>query len=282
MEILVFGQTGQLGHALGSFPGVTCLPRETADLSNPDACAALITETDADAIINAAAYTAVDAAEQEQALADQVNAHSPAAMARAAAGRGLPFVHVSTDYVFDGSGTTPFAADAPIHPINAYGRSKALGEQGIVAAGGAYAILRTSWVFSAWGKNFVKTMLALAETRDQLSVVCDQIGGPTAAMDIARTCLTLANSLRQHPDKAGIYHYSGQPDTSWAGFAREIFAQAGKNITVHDIPSSDFPTPAQRPANSRLDCSGLKAAFDIERPDWRRSLTDVLQELTQP
>lgn len=278
-NILVFGKTGQIGYELGLHPGVTCLPRSAADLTDPAACAALITKTGADAIINAAAYTAVDDAEENEALATQINGHTPSAMARAAAERVLPFIHISTDYVFNGAGSTPIRPNTPTEPINAYGRSKLVGEAGIRAAGGRYLILRTSWVFSARRKNFVKTMLRLAETHNQLDVVCDQIGGPTSAADIAVTCLKLANALRTDPSKSGSHHYCGTPDVSWAGFAREIFAQSGHAVTVNEIPSTDFPTAAKRPRNSRLDCSGLETSFAISRPDWRQSLTAVLKTI---
>lgn len=278
-KILVFGQTGQVATELALQAPVSALSRDVADLSDPEACAAIIAATDADVIINAAAYTAVDAAQSDEAQATIVNGHAPAAMARAAAARGLPFIHISTDYVFDGSGTAPMAPNMPTGPINAYGRSKLAGEDGIRAAGGAYAILRTSWVFSAHGNNFVKTMLRLSETRTALTVVGDQVGGPTAAADIAATCLKLAHAFYAGNGKTGTYHYSGSPDVSWADFAREIFAQSNRAITVTDIPTADFPTPAKRPGNSRMDCTDLETAYAVYRPDWRQSLGAVLKTL---
>jgi len=187
-------------------------------------------------------------------------------------------VHYSTDYVFDGKGTAPFKPDDPARPINAYGRSKRLGELAVVDSGAAYAILRTSWVFSATGQNFVKTMLRLSDAHPTLLVVADQIGGPTPAAAIAQACLTIAEALRAAPDLSGIYHFSGTPATSWSDFAREIFARAGRNTSVTDIATADYPTPAQRPGNSRLDCSTL-AAFGLRAPDWRRGLEQVLQEI---
>ena len=288
MSVLVFGKTGQVARELArigpAFGGVTCLGRDQADLSDPEACAAIIATTDASAVINAAAYTAVDKAEDEEALATVINGHAPAAMAQACVVRGLPFVQISTDYVFDGSGDQPWATDAPTGPLGAYGRSKLLGEEGVRAAGGAHAILRTSWVFSAHGANFVKTMLRLAESRDALTVVADQIGGPTWAGDIARTCLTLARDMAAGQDEeraGGTYHLSGAPDVSWADFAREIFARAGKQVTVTDIPSADYPTPAKRPGNSRMDGATLTQDFGLPRPDWRVGLDNVLNELKE-
>lgn len=282
MAVLVFGRTGQVATELARAGGddVVCLGRAQADLTDPGACAAIVRDTDAAAVINAAAYTAVDRAEEEEALATVINGDAPAAMARAAAGRGLPFVHISTDYVFDGSGTRPWRPDDGTGPLGAYGRSKLAGERGIAAAGGPHAILRTSWVFSAHGHNFVRTMLRLAGKTDHLRIVEDQIGGPTEAGDIARACLTVARGLRAAPERTGIYHFSGAPDASWAGFAREIFSQAGLPVTVEGIPSSEYPTAAQRPQNSRLDCATLEERFGVARPDWRESLGRVLAELS--
>lgn len=200
-------------------------------------------------------------------------------MARAAAARGIPFLHISTDYVFDGSGTQPWSTEDTPAPKGAYGRSKLQGEFGVAQAGGAYVILRTSWVFSAHGANFVKSMLKLGKERDALSIVNDQIGGPTSAVDIAATLLKMATVFKEGDGKTGTYHYSGEPDVSWEAFAREIFAQAGLKVDVTGIPSSAYPTPAARPLNSRLDCRRLETGFSIHCPDWRASLTHVLNEL---
>jgi dTDP-4-dehydrorhamnose reductase len=281
MKALVFGQTGQVARELARrVPvGVTAefLGRDRADLADPDACAAAVMAADVDVVINAAAWTAVDRAETEEAAAQVVNGVAPGAMARAAATRGLPFVHISTDYVFDGAGVTPFGVDHPVGPLGAYGRSKLAGEQAVQAAGGAYVILRTSWVVSAHGSNFVKTMLRLGAERDSLNVVADQIGGPTPAADIADAVYVIAAGLRAGAP-GGVQHFTGAPDVSWAGFARAIMAQAQLGCIVQDIASSAYPTPARRPLNSRLDCSGL-AAFGLTRPDWRAGLDLILQEL---
>lgn len=280
MTILVFGQTGQVATELrAQKPDAIFLGRDRADLSDPAACAAVIREIHPDAVINAAAWTAVDKAEAEEAAATVVNGAAPAAMALAAAQLGVPFVQISTDYVFDGAGDAPFKPDHPVAPLGAYGRSKLAGEQGVIAAGGIHAILRTSWVFSAHGANFVKTMLRLSETRDRLSVVADQIGGPTPARAIAEACLSIAHQLCADPSKGGTYHFSGAPDVSWAGFARETFAQAGRGTVVEDIPTAAYPTPARRPANSRLDCSTTQKVFGIARPDWKAELGLVLKDL---
>ncbi|WFE75027.1 dTDP-4-dehydrorhamnose reductase [Roseinatronobacter sp. S2] len=277
--ILVFGRTGQVARELARLvPDATYLGRDQADLSDPEACAAAIRAHNPRAVINAAAYTAVDRAEDQEALAAYINGAAPAAMARECAAMAVPFVHISTDYVFDGSGVTPFAPDHPPAPLGAYGRTKLMGEQGVQAASGMYAILRTSWVFSCHGSNFVRTMLRLGAERDSLRVVADQIGGPTPARAIAQACISIAAQLHDAPEKSGIYHFSGAPDTSWAGFAREIMARAGLDCRIDEITTSDYPTPAQRPPNSRLECSSL-AKFGLERPDWRQGLADVLTEL---
>lgn len=277
--LLVFGRSGQVAQELARLaPDARFLGRDQADLTNPDACAAAIRDSDCRAVINAAAYTAVDRAESEADLAHLVNAAAPAAMARATAEKGVPFLHVSTDYVFDGSGDLPWSESDPTGPLGVYGATKLAGEQGIAAAGGAWAVMRTSWVFSAHGANFVKTMLRLGRERPELGIVADQIGGPTPAGDIAAALLQMAAGMRDGA-KGGIYHFAGAPDVSWAGFARAIFAQAGVTCQVREIATSDYPTPARRPGNSRLDCQKIKDDFGIHRPDWRAGLTRILTEL---
>ena len=280
MKLLVFGKTGQVARELSRIaPDATFLGRDQADLTDPAACAAAIAATDADAVINAAAWTAVDRAEAEETAATMVNGDAPTAMAQAAARKGTPFLHISTDYVFDGAGDQPFAPDHPTAPQNAYGRSKLAGEIGVRAAGGPHLILRTSWVVSAHGTNFVKTMLRLGHERESLNVVADQIGGPTPAAAIARALLIIAEALRDGVP-GGTHHFAGAPATSWADFARAIMAQAGLACRIEDIPSSAYPTPARRPLNSRLDCTSLQAAYRIAPPDWRGGLADIVKELT--
>ncbi|HMS94333.1 MAG TPA: dTDP-4-dehydrorhamnose reductase [Tabrizicola sp.] len=279
MKLLVFGKTGQVARELQRLrPDALYLGREDADLLTPAACAAAIAASRADAIINAAAWTAVDKAETEEAAATLVNGEAPAAMARAAFAKGVPFLHVSTDYVFDGTGDQPFAPDHPTGPLGAYGRSKLRGEQGVRATGGRHLILRTSWVVSAHGANFVKTMLRLGAERESLRVVADQIGGPTPAADIAAALLAAAGAMAKGA-QGGTHHFSGAPDTSWADFARAIMAEARLACRIEDIPSSEYPTPARRPLNSRLDCKALEEAFAIPRPDWRRGLAAIVKEL---
>lgn len=279
MNILVFGRTGQVATELQLRADVTALDRHAADLGDPAACAAAIIAHTPDVVINAAAYTAVDRAEEDAAMAMTVNGEAPGAMARACATLGIPFVHVSTDYVFDGSGTAPWKVDDIIAPLGVYGATKAAGEDAVRAADGAHAILRTSWVFSAHGANFVKTMLRLSETRDALSVVDDQIGGPTPAGGIADAVLVMARAMVSG-HKGGTYHYAGAPAVSWECFARETFAAAGRTVTVSGIPTADYPTPAKRPLNSRLDCSASETDFDISPPDWKTDLAKIISELT--
>ena len=280
--LLVFGKTGQVALELARIaPDAHFAGRDEADLTDPAACAALIRSARPRAVINAAAYTAVDKAESDQETARLVNAEAPGAMARACADLGIPFVHISTDYVFDGSGDQPRAEDAGTGPLGVYGQTKLDGEQAVTAAGGQSAIMRTSWVFSAHGSNFVKTMRRLGAERDRLTIVADQIGGPTAAADIARAALSMAETMAADPAKGGLYHFAGAPDVSWADFAREIFAQSGFSPEVADIPTSDYPTPARRPLNSRLHCAAISHDFGIPRPEWRRSLAQVIKELDQ-
>ena len=279
--IVVFGKTGQVATELALLEPDACfVGRDEVDLAKPAQVADFLKGVQPSVIINAAAYTAVDKAEEERDLAMAVNGASVGSMAEHAAGQGIPFIHISTDYVFDGSGTEPRSPDDPTGPLGVYGQSKLGGEALTKAAGGVHAILRTSWVFSSHGNNFLKTMLRLSETRDHLTIVADQVGGPTPARDIARTCLALAEALKADPNKGGIYHYSGAPDASWADFAREIFAAAGRNVTVEDIPTSAYPTPATRPLNSRLECSSLQRTFGIKRPDWRAATQDIVRHLT--
>lgn len=277
--ILLFGKTGQVATELQRLDDVVALGRDQADLSKPVACADAIRTHAPRAVINAAAYTAVDRAEEEGALATIINGDAPTAMAQACVELGIPLIHISTDYVFAGTGGAPWQPDDPTAPQNAYGRSKLAGEIGIRNSGAVHAILRTSWVVSAHGANFVKTMLRLSDTRDALTVVADQIGGPTPARDIAAACLQIAEQLIADPSKSGTYHFCGAPDVSWADFARAIFDQAGRAVTVTPIPTTDYPTPAKRPLNSRMDCSAIGQVFGIPRPDWRDGLNIILQEL---
>ena len=277
--ILVFGKTGQVATELQHLGDVLALGRDQADLSDPVACARVIRKLAPQAVINAAAYTAVDKAEENEELATIINGHTPTAIAQTCAELQIPLVHISTDYVFEGSGEAAWKPCDTTAPQNAYGRSKLAGENGIRNSGATHAILRTSWIVSAHGVNFVKTMLGLSETRDTLSVVADQIGGPTPARDIAGACLMIAQQLQEYPSKSGTYHYSGAPNVSWVDFASEIFSQAARPVTVTPIQTAAYPTPAKRPLNSRMDCSTTFSTFGIEQPDWRIGLKAMLKEL---
>jgi dTDP-4-dehydrorhamnose reductase len=287
LRLLVFGRTGQVATELlrlaGPGLGIAALGRHEADLADPAACAAAVAGTEADVVVNAAAYTAVDRAETEEDLATRINGEAPGAMARAAAARGIPLLHVSTDYVFDGAKQGAWVEDDPPAPLSAYGRSKLAGERAVAAAGGRHAILRTAWVHAGHGGNFVRTMLRVGATRPRLTVVDDQRGGPTAAADIARTLVAIASAFAEGRGASGVFHYCGVPATSWCGFAREIFAQASWMTAPEIVPirTADWPTPAARPANSVLDCTRIRAAYGIGQPDWRASLGPVLAELRE-
>lgn len=278
----MFGRTGQVARELERArpPGIeiTFLGRADADLGTPSACAAAIAAAPADAVINAAAFTAVDPAEDQEELAHRVNAAAPGAMAEACAARGIPLLHLSTDYVFAGAGLRPFAPDDQPEPLNAYGRTKLAGEQAVRASGARHLILRTSWVFSAHGRNFLTTILKLARERDLLRVVSDQTGGPTPAAAIASALLAAAQALTGG-HSGGTHHFAGAPDVSRAGFAREIIAAAGLGCRIEDIPSEAYPAAARRPLNSRLDCTGFEADFGIPRPSWRHALHDIIREV---
>lgn len=287
LRLLMFGRSGQvatevLRHA-GPGVAVTALGRADADLSDPAACAECVRRADVEVVLNAAAYTAVDRAESEEGLATVINAEAPGAMARAAAERGLPFLHISTDYVFDGRGDRPWAEDDPVGPLSAYGRSKLAGERAVAAAGGRHVILRTSWVHAGHGANFVRTMLRLGAERPRLSVVDDQFGGPTPAGHVAKALWRISRAFMAGQAQDGIFHLSGAPATTWCGFAREIFRQAPLTTRpeVVAIGTQDWPTPAVRPRNSVLDSSKIERVYGIAQPDWRSTLGGILSELAE-
>ena len=277
--ILIFGKTGQVAAELQRISDVLAMDRDLINLSNPSSCYDAIKTHKPKAVINAAAYTNVDKAEAEEELATIINGNSPKAMAQACATLNIPLVHLSTDYVFDGTGIKPWHPKDATKPQNAYGRTKKIGEEGIRSVDSNYCILRTSWVISSHGTNFVKTMLNLSKNRDTLSLISDQIGGPTPAKDIAKACLQIVEQLKHEPSKSGTYHFSGTEDVSWAEFATEIFQQTGRSIEVIPISTCDYPTPAVRPLNSRLNCSETEEVFSIHRPDWRVGLNHILTEL---
>lgn len=296
MTVLVLGGNGQVGQELlralaplgtvvattrsGALPdGTAC---EAADFNHPDHLAALLDRVQPSIVVNAAAYTAVDKAEQDAEAAFRANAESPGVIARWCAAHDVPFVHYSTDYVFDGAGTSPYREDEPTAPLGVYGTSKRDGEDAVRAAGGRHLIFRTAWVYASHGANFLRTMLRVGAERDQLRVVGDQIGTPTPAALIADvTALAL-----QHGDGlSGTWHLTASGQTSWHGFAEAIFAEAlhagvlAKVPLVEAIPSTEYPTPAKRPAWSVLDNRKLQQDFGIELPAWQDGLKRVMAEI---
>ena len=283
LRIAVTGWSGQVVCAmLERVPvgvEVIALRRPDLDLAQPKTVAPALRSARPDVIVNTAAYTAVDQAESEPELAMRVNGEAAGEAARAAAALGIPVIQLSTDYVFDGGLARPYREDDATGPISAYGASKLAGEQAVAAATDNHAILRTAWIYSPFGKNFVKTMLHLAETRDEIGVVADQAGCPTSALDIADAIFTVARNLTARMDDArlrGVFHMSAAGEAVWADVAEAIFAererQGGKPIRVKRIATADYPTPARRPANSRLDCSKLSQAHGVRLPDWQSSL----------
>jgi dTDP-4-dehydrorhamnose reductase len=293
MRIVVTGREGQVVRALierGAALGHEVVARGRPELnlaSEPQAIASAIEAARPEVIISAAAYTAVDKAENEPELAAVVNAGGAAAVARAAKAFGVPLIHLSTDYVFDGTKAEPYVEDDRTGPTGVYGQTKLAGEQGVIAAYENVAILRTAWVYSPFGTNFVKTMLRLASDREEIGVVADQIGNPTSALDIADGLLRVAANLAAStaPDLRGIFHMTGAGQASWAEFAEAIFAasaaRSGPSARVRHIATTDYPTPARRPANSRLDCSKLAGAHGVRLPDWRHSAAIVVDRLVR-
>lgn len=293
--ILLTGVTGQVGfelqRALAPLGPVLALDRQSCDLSNGAALQQKVRELRPAIIVNPAAYTAVDKAEAEPELAMTINGVAPGLLGEAAAEVGALVVHYSTDYVFDGSGTRPYTETDRPNPLSVYGRSKLAGEQALLASGARHLILRTSWVYGAFGGNFAKTMLRLAAEREQLKVVADQFGAPTSAALIADvTAQILGQYLRSGSPAGfpqGIYHLAAGGETCWHEYAATVIAAAraaGRPLKLAadgllPIPSRDYPTPAPRPANSRLDTRHLRGTFGLELPDWRQGLAHVLQQI---
>lgn len=255
------------------------------DLTATEKIAPAIEALRPEVILSVAAYTAVDAAESDEAKALAVNGMAVGEIGKAAARLGVPVVHLSTDYVFAGDKPVPYVETDPTGPLSAYGRTKLAGELALAAATPNHAVLRTAWVYSPFGKNFVKTMLRLGETRDSVGVVADQIGNPTSALDIADGLLKVADNLLASDDPVlrGTFHMTGRGETSWAGFASEIFRQSaqfgGKSVTVNPISTSAYPTPAKRPGNSRLDCDKLGRLHGVRLPHWQGSAELVVRRL---
>ena len=294
MPILLFGSNGQLGwhlqRSLSTLGEVTAVDHEHCDLAAPDVIRSLIGRVRPGIIVNAAAYTAVDRAESEPGLAHAINATAPAIMAEAAKASGGLLVHYSTDYVFDGSKATPYVETDPTGSLSVYGASKRAGEEAIAAVGGRSLVFRTSWVFGEHGHNFVKTVLRLAGEGRPLRIVDDQVGAPTPAALLADVTGQILAATRRGSqiDDSRLYHLSAAGAVSWCGFAREILRLAAvipgyeglpAQESVIGIGTADYPTPARRPANSRLDCKLLESDFDLDLPDWRPFLSRMLQLL---
>ncbi|MDB5649794.1 MAG: dTDP-4-dehydrorhamnose reductase [Hyphomicrobiales bacterium] len=294
MRIAVTGHHGQVVTALverAALAGasVVTLGRPELDLAEPGDYTQVFANARPDVIVSAAAYTAVDKAESEPDLAMLINAGGAEAVARAAAALDVPVIHLSTDYVFDGSKPTPWVESDPTNPLGVYGATKLVGEQALLAAARRAVVLRVAWVYAPFGTNFLRTMLRLAETRNTVRVVADQLGAPTSALDLANGILKVAQNLVARPEDAaqlGVFHMGPAGDASWADFAEAIFAgyvaRGGSRMMVDRITSADYPTPALRPANSRLDSSRIARVHGVALPHWRESLEPVLDRLIRP
>ena len=293
IHLLQFGASGQLARELiralakDSGIGSTVLSRAQADFSKPQEIAeAVLAAPKVDVVVNAVAYTAVDRAESEKELAACVNAEAVGRLAKACRDRKIPLIHVSTDYVFDGTKSAPYVESDATNPLSVYGRTKLAGEALIRDSLNEHVILRTSWVYSAHGSNFVKTMLRLGAEREELRIVDDQWGAPTSATDLARAIVKIVRNLAVSEDdgRFGTFHFSDAGGTTWRRFAEEIFRQApwsGVSAQVVPIGSADYPTPARRPANSRLDTTKIGRVYGVAPPPWQTSLTSVLADLKE-
>ena len=289
MKILVTGTQGQLATSMrerADGDAVVYVGRPEVDFANPETIEPAILAEKPDVVVNAAAYTAVDQAEKEPELAMAVNGAAAGAVAAAAARLGVPVIHISTDYVFDGKADRPYSEDDPTAPLGAYGSSKLKGEETALAANPRCVVLRTAWVYSPFGKNFVRTMLRLAETRDEIGVVADQIGSPTNALSLADTVIAVARNLMRRPDDPalyGVFHAVDAGEASWAEFAGAILARSaargGPSARVRPIATSEYPTPAARPANSRLSTEKLRRIHGLAPRDWRGELNACVDRL---
>ncbi|MCL7945115.1 dTDP-4-dehydrorhamnose reductase [Marinobacter sp. ATCH36] len=278
MNILLLGITGQVGfelhRTLSPLGTITAPGRDELNLLNEQAVTNYLAVKKPDLIVNGAAWTAVDAAEVHQSEAWRLNAGLPEQLAAYTKANNARLVHYSSDYVYPGTGETPWQETNPTGPVSHYGKTKLNGDRAIEKSGADYLIFRSSWVYSARGNNFMKTMLRLAESKTELNIVADQIGAPTPARLIAQiTTLAIHSKL-----ETGLYHLAPEGETSWHGFAKEIFGLAGKNTKTYPIPTSDYPTPAKRPLNSRVDMSKLKNALNVELPHWQSQLALTLRE----
>jgi dTDP-4-dehydrorhamnose reductase len=290
-RIVVTGRDGQVARSLRERAGagkdidVIALGRPEFDLERPDSVAAILARHRPDLIVSAAAYTAVDQAEAEAPLAMAVNAAAPGEIAGVAALLGIPVIHLSTDYVFDGTKAAPYVESDATAPVSVYGRSKLQGEAAVARYNPDHLILRTAWLYSPFGRNFLKTMLKLAESRDVVRVVGDQVGCPTSTLDLADGIIAIARNLLERDDPAlrGVFHLAANGSGSWADFAEEIFRQSrlcgGPWAEVERIPTSVYPTAVRRPANSRLDCARALALHGVTLPHWRDSVAAVVKAL---
>ena len=289
MKILVLGSNGQLGQCLNDQLShtdyeVVYTSREQIDIADFEATKNKFLDISLDVVINATAYTAVDKAEEEHQAADRINHLAVANIASICNQLDCWLIHVSTDYVFDGNSEVPYKEDNPTNPQGVYGDSKLKGEVAIEASGCKYLIIRTAWVYSEYGNNFLKTMLRLGADRDELSIVGDQFGCPTYAQDIAKTIVSILSCLDLKGSSSGIYHYCGDEHCSWYDFARAIFLEAEVQglktpSYVKSITTADYPTPAIRPAYSVLDCTKIKSVFDVTRSNWRDGIKIVIDRL---
>ncbi|MFL5281155.1 MAG: dTDP-4-dehydrorhamnose reductase [Rhodopila sp.] len=284
--ILVTGGAGQVASALAKADGVVRVGRPLLDFDKPETIEAAFRATAPRIIVNAAAYTAVDAAENDSEAAYRANRDGPATLARLCAEAGIPLIHISTDYVFDGTKPDPYAETDPVAPQGVYGASKLAGEEAVLGSGCRAIILRTAWVYAAQGKNFVRTMLTLAKNRDTLRVVADQHGCPTTADDLAGAILAIVHRLDEtgwRPEYQGVFHAAGTGATNWHGLAVATFEEASRYgaraPSVAAIRTEEYPTPAKRPANSRLDCTKLRQVFGVVMPPWRDSLVRTVDEI---
>jgi dTDP-4-dehydrorhamnose reductase len=286
--ILVTGGSGQLALALDAAARVPMrrVGRPAFDFDRPETIEACFRAANPWLVVNAAAYTAVDAAETDQDAAFCANREGPAEVARLCAGAGIPLIHVSTDYVFDGAKQSPYVETDPVRPQGVYGATKLAGEQAVLASGAHAIILRTAWVYSHTGKNFVRTMLTVGRTRDRLTVVADQVGCPTAAADLADAILAIAGRIAEggwQPAYQGVFHAAGSGETTWHGLACAVFRDAERHgmtpPRVDPIRTDDWPTPARRPANSRLDCSRLQSVFGVRLPRWENSVARAVDRI---
>ena len=284
--VLVTGGTGQLASALAHAPGILRVGRPAFDFDRPDTIEATFRAAAPRLVVNAAAYTAVDAAETDADAAYRANAAGPAILARLCSAADIPLIHVSTDYVFDGTKPTPYVEIDPVAPQGVYGASKLAGEEAVRQSRGNSIILRTAWVYAATGKNFVRTMLAVGKIRDRLTVVADQHGCPTTAADLAEAVLAIIERIDQtgwDPSYEGIFHAAGTGATTWFGLAVATFEEAARHgakvPAVEPIATADWPTPAKRPANSRLNCTRMHDVFGVRLPHWRESLTRTVDTI---